>query len=134
MKISGYESPIKYLVEKKYLAKATFHTINYEGGKIVFAEENPQLMLYGYGAVLGLIDDGTLDEDFDDFDAIEVGLHICQPRLNHFDDHTVMVSELIAWAEAEVAPRVKNIANGVETDPLDRQHLSVYYTLTRSMT
>lgn len=39
MKISGYESPIKYLVDKGYLAKATFHTISYEGGRIVYADE-----------------------------------------------------------------------------------------------
>mgnify|MGYP003683265287 FL=1 len=39
MKISGYESPIKYLVDEGYLAKATFHTISYDGGRIVYANE-----------------------------------------------------------------------------------------------
>jgi DNA repair protein RadD len=39
MKVAGYQSPIKYLVEKRYLAKAEFHTINYDGVKIIAAEK-----------------------------------------------------------------------------------------------
>jgi len=39
MAVSGYESPIKYLVEKGYLAKAEFININYDGGKIVLADQ-----------------------------------------------------------------------------------------------
>lgn len=38
MKISGYESPIKYLVEKGYLAKAKFKSINYDGKKVVVTD------------------------------------------------------------------------------------------------
>jgi superfamily II DNA or RNA helicase len=39
MAVSGYESPIKYLVEQGYLAKAEFININYDGGKIVLADQ-----------------------------------------------------------------------------------------------
>lgn len=39
MKVSGYESPIQYLNEKKYLAKTTFHTIEYKSIKIRHADE-----------------------------------------------------------------------------------------------
>lgn len=39
MQIAGYESPIKYLVEQKYLAKANFENIEYDGNRIVMAEE-----------------------------------------------------------------------------------------------
>lgn len=37
MNIAGYESPIKYLVEQNYLAKAVFKNINYDAKKIVNA-------------------------------------------------------------------------------------------------
>ena len=39
MKVTGYESPIKYLQEQGCLAKAKFHTIKYTGGKIVHANQ-----------------------------------------------------------------------------------------------
>jgi superfamily II DNA or RNA helicase len=39
MKVSGYESPIKYLVEEGYLAKANFININYGGKKILHADD-----------------------------------------------------------------------------------------------
>jgi superfamily II DNA or RNA helicase len=39
MQIAGYESPIKYLVEQEYLAKANFENIEYDGNKILLAEE-----------------------------------------------------------------------------------------------
>lgn len=89
--------------------------LKYGKGKQVDATGNPQLSLYGYGTVLELISLGVLDEDLDDFDAINVGLHICQPRLNHFDDHTTTVAELIEWAETTVAPKVVAINEGNET-------------------
>jgi DNA repair protein RadD len=38
MKVSGYESPIKYLVEEGYLAKAEFINIEYSGNKILHAD------------------------------------------------------------------------------------------------
>lgn len=38
MNVAGYESPIKYLVEEKYLAKANFENIDYDGSKIILAD------------------------------------------------------------------------------------------------
>lgn len=38
MKVAGYESPIKYLVDKGYLAKAKFENINYDGKKVVLTD------------------------------------------------------------------------------------------------
>lgn len=89
--------------------------LKYGKGKQVDAANNPQLRLYGYGTILGLIEAGVLDEDLDDFDAITVGLHICQPRLNHFDDVETTVTELVDWAEGYVAPKVVKITEGDET-------------------
>ncbi len=39
MKVAGYLSPIDYLVEEGYLAKAHFHTIEYQGNQIIRAEQ-----------------------------------------------------------------------------------------------
>lgn len=39
MEIAGYESPIKYLVEQEYLAKANFINIEYSGNKILLKDE-----------------------------------------------------------------------------------------------
>jgi len=89
--------------------------LKYGRGKQVEAANNPQLRLYAFGTVLSLIADGVLDEDLDDFDAITIGLHICQPRLNHFDADEMTVSELFKWAQDDVAPVVQDITDGDET-------------------
>lgn len=39
MKVAGYISPIQYLVEKQYLAKAEFVNVDYEGNKVLLADE-----------------------------------------------------------------------------------------------
>ena len=39
MCVAGYESPIKYLVERGYLAKATFKNVVYSGSKILHADD-----------------------------------------------------------------------------------------------
>lgn len=39
MQIAGYESPIKYLVDNQYLAKANFINIEYDGSKIQLAKD-----------------------------------------------------------------------------------------------
>lgn len=83
--------------------------LKYGKGKQVYAANNPQLRLYAYGAVLGLIEQGVLDADFDDFRAVRVELHICQPRTDHFDSETLTVTELMAWAEEVVRPAVDRI-------------------------
>jgi DNA repair protein RadD len=39
MKVAGFASPIKYLVEEGYLAKANFNMINYHGQKVVRVDQ-----------------------------------------------------------------------------------------------
>lgn len=86
--------------------------LKYGKGKQVFAEGNPQLRLYAYGVAQGLIASGDLDDLFDDFDEIPVSIHVCQPRLDHFDREDLTLSELIDWADNQVAPKVEEIING----------------------
>lgn len=81
-------------------------------GKQVFAENNPQLRLYAYGVITHLIDAGKLDDLFDDFDDIEVVMHICQPRLDHFDCETMTVAALLAWIDTNIIPAVARIESG----------------------
>jgi len=89
--------------------------LKYGKGKQVFADNNPQLKLYAYGTIKKLIAEGVVDEDLDDFDEILVGLHICQPRLDHFDSVDMTITELFEWVEATIVPAVTNINNGDET-------------------
>lgn len=59
--------------------------LKYGRGVQVFAERNPQLMLYALGA----LDEFGLLTDFD-----TVRMVICQPRLDHVDEWTCTVGEL----------------------------------------
>lgn len=62
-------------------------------GVIVYAENNSQLMLYAYGALLRF----GIDYDID-----EIEIRIAQPRLDHFDTWVVSRADLMkfaAWAK-----------------------------------
>lgn len=66
--------------------------LKYGKGLKVFAENNSQLKLYGLGAL-------------EAFDCIygpikTVRLHICQPRLDHFDVWEISAEELLTWGES----------------------------------
>ena len=70
--------------------------LKYGKGVKVDAFENPQLMLYAYGAYKAL--------DFlYDFDTVEVV--ISQPRLDHISSFEISLKNLVAWAENYVKPR-----------------------------
>lgn len=72
--------------------------LKYGKGVKVFAKENPQLMLYGLGAL----------RIFELAYEIEtVRLTIFQPRLDHVDSWEISVADLYAWAENEVQPKSK---------------------------
>lgn len=86
--------------------------LKYGKGKQVFADNNEQLRLYGYGVVQDMIADGALDEMFDDFADIPIRLHICQPRLDHFDSEEMTVQSLLDWIDDVVTPAVKRIEAG----------------------
>lgn len=62
------------------------------------AENNPQLMAYGLGA---------LDIAMPIFEVEEVVLTIYQPRLGHVSQWTITVEDLLSWATNELKPKVE---------------------------
>lgn len=75
----------------------------YGAGVKVSAEGNPQMMLYGLGA---LNDYGFI------YDVQEVGLHIFQPRMNNVSDYETGAAELTHWGEYVVKPTAAKAAKG----------------------
>lgn len=80
-------------------------------GVLVDAENNPQLMLYGLGALQAF---GTL------YDLTEVRLTIVQPRRQSISTWTITVADLERWAREVVAPTAALAAKGVACLPLVR--------------
>jgi hypothetical protein len=66
-------------------------------GVFVQAENNPQLRLYGLGALNRL--DAYL------YSIVNVTMTIVQPRLDSITSETLSAADLLAWAEAEVKPK-----------------------------
>jgi hypothetical protein len=83
----------------------TMDVIDYKYGKgvAVSAEDNPQMMLYGLGA---LNDYGFA------YDIETVRLHIYQPRLNNISVDDLTVTELLEWAYKTVKPTAAQAAVG----------------------
>ena len=83
----------------------TMDVIDYKYGKgvAVSAEGNPQMKLYGLGA---LNDFGFAYE----IDTIR--LHIYQPRMNNISVDELSVSDLLTWAEKTVKPTAAKAAKG----------------------
>ena len=75
----------------------------YGKGKQVDAEENPQLRLYGIGAVLA-------NSLF--YDIHTVHLHIFQPRLGHVSTETLSRDRLMDWGVFQVKPKAKDAYAG----------------------
>lgn len=79
------------------LQNDTMHIIDYKYGVgvPVSAVDNPQLMLYAYGALemYGIA-----------YEIRQVKLHIYQPRINNVSTDTKTVDELMAWTENTVKP------------------------------
>ena len=69
--------------------------LKYGKGVEVSADNNPQLMLYALGALNEL---GFL------YDIISVTMTIFQPRLDNISTFTMMVTDLVEWAENTLAP------------------------------
>ena len=76
--------------------------LKYGKGVPVFAENNPQLMLYALGAYL----EYSL---FDDIETVNMG--IVQPRLDSISVWEISADELIKWAENEVKPNAERAFN-----------------------
>ena len=83
----------------------TMDVIDYKYGKgvAVSAEDNPQMKLYGLGA---LNDYGFA------CDVTKVRLHIYQPRINNISVDELTVVELLDWAESTVKPTAAKAAKG----------------------
>jgi hypothetical protein len=64
-------------------------------GVAVYAEENPQLRLYGLGA---------LKNYGDIYDPKTIKMTIHQPRLDHVTTETLSIGDLLDWAENIVKP------------------------------
>lgn len=79
--------------------------LKYGKGVKVEAHNNAQLRLYGLGA-------SALFGDLYDFDT--VSYTIVQPRLDHVSSETVPLSELLFWADEEVAPRAIMALEGTD--------------------
>jgi hypothetical protein len=79
--------------------------IDYKYGKgvAVSAEDNPQMKLYGLGA---LADYGFC------WEATKIRLHIYQPRLNNVSVFELTDDELLAWGDNVVKPIAEQAAQG----------------------
>lgn len=77
--------------------------LKYGKGIQVYAKENPQLMLYGSGALRQweLL-----------YDIHTVRMTIIQPRLDHIDSWDISVEDLIEWGEKKVKPLAKKAYKG----------------------
>ena len=83
----------------------TMNVIDYKYGKgvTVSAEDNPQMKLYGLGA---LNDYGFA------YDIETVRLHIFQPRLNNISVDEITTADLLHWGEKAVQPTAEKAAKG----------------------
>ncbi|MGK7564705.1 DUF2800 domain-containing protein, partial [Salmonella enterica] len=64
--------------------------LKYGTGVQVFAEGNPQALLYAYGAYRAFADEYEFDR---------IIIRIAQPRLDHFDTWEITIDELLEFAE-----------------------------------
>ena len=79
--------------------------LKYGKGVKVDAPSNPQLRLYGLGAV-------DLFDGLYDFDTVKTT--IVQPRLDHVSSEENILKELLLWAEEEVVPRATIAMEGTD--------------------
>lgn len=87
------------------VADKTLHVIDFKYGQglPVSAINNPQLRLYGLGALAAY-------EYLYDFDTI--CLHVVQPRLDNISVETISVDELETWANEIIVPAAKLAIDG----------------------
>ena len=83
--------------------KMTVIDYKYGVGVPVSAENNPQMKLYALGA---LNDFGIA------YDVSHVEMHIYQPRINNVSDCSLMVEDLLEWAEKTVKPIAQKAVKG----------------------
>jgi hypothetical protein len=77
--------------------------LKYGKGIKVDADNNPQLMLYGLGAL----------REFDlSYEIHTVRLTVVQPRLDHISAWDISVADLEEWGEKQVKPKAKKAYKG----------------------
>lgn len=81
------------------------HDLKYGMGVQVFAERNPQLMIYAAGAIR-LHDTGDLTGETN---TKRVRLVIHQPRLNHLSEWDCSVETLMAWINNDVKAKAQQV-------------------------
>lgn len=97
----GFGTGDACIVSKKMMVVAD---LKYGKGVRVDAENNPQLRLYGLGAL----------RDFDLIHPIEkVRMVVIQPRLDHISEEEMLVSDLKAWGLNEVKPKAELAYKGL---------------------
>lgn len=73
--------------------RLTITDLKYGKGVRVFAERNPQAMLYAIGAIRWLV------SLYGPYRTVDVVIRICQPRLDHFDVWTCSAADLDEFAD-----------------------------------
>ena len=94
------------IIQRDMLTHGNLLTIidyKYGQGVPVSAEGNPQMMLYALGA---LNDYGFA------YDVTRVEMHIYQPRINNISRCSLLVEDLLEWAEQTVKPTAAKAAKG----------------------
>ena len=87
------------------VADGTLNVVDFKFGRgvIVYADHNPQMMLYALGAM----------ELFDMlYDIQTVTMTIFQPRLSNVSVWSISADELYRWAEEELKPKAEMAAKG----------------------
>lgn len=87
------------------VADGKLHVLDFKYGRgvAVYADHNPQMMLYSLGA-LNLFD--ML------YDIKTVVMHIYQPRIQNISAWEIDTGELYRWAEEELRPKAEQAARG----------------------
>lgn len=80
------------------VAEGICHIIDFKYGKGVRidADENPQMMLYGLGAL------HEFEFIYDYFEKFQ--LTVVQPRLDHISEYEISYDDLLMWGDLEVKP------------------------------
>lgn len=121
-KVHSFDSPPTVIVEKKVdfssyvpegfgtadciiLGDGELHIVDFKYGKgvEVSAEYNPQMMLYALGAYL---------EYSFLFQIDNVKMTIVQPRIGNISEYSMLVEELLEWADNTVKPKAQMAWNG----------------------
>lgn len=103
--ISGYVADCFGTADMMIVTDRVAHVIDLKLGRgvPVYAEENPQLMIYGLGVL-------SIAEMLYDIESVR--MTIFQPRLNNHSTWDISVADLRAWGETVLRPKGKQALAG----------------------